>query len=675
MTQLIISEKPAAANKIANALGTPTIKKVGQVSYYEIKDKNIIIAPAVGHLFTLAEIKKTGKYPSFDISWQPTWEISKSSAFAKKYYNVLKKLAKEADEFIVACDYDIEGEVIGLNIVRYLCKQKDAERMKFSTLTAPELRQAYQNKSPTLDWGQAEAGLTRHYLDWYWGINLSKAVTKAFSLAAHRFQPLSIGRVQGPTLDLLNDRELEIQRFKPKNYWQISLLLNLHGKEFQALHKTDKFWKEEEAKKIFKKIKDKDAKINSINKTERKSHPPFPFDLTTLQTEAWRCFRISPKQTLQIAQSLYTSALISYPRTSSQIIPPSIKTNKILKDIARQQQYKHALDLLNRKPTKGKKKDPAHPPILPTGEFPKALESREHKIYDLIVKRFLAIFGDSAVHETTNIDFEVEKEPFILKGIRTVKQGWQKLYEPYIKREEIELPSLKENEIFKQKSKSDKKQTEPPRRYSQASLIRTLEKENLGTKATRAQIIDTLYKRDYLQDMAIQVTKLGQEMISIFNKYAPDILSKELTRNFEDEMEKIRQRKFKKELVLEKARKLITKLLIDFDKHQQAIGKELAQALTETQKEQNCLATCPNCKKGTIRIIYSKKTRKRFLACDAYPKCRTTWPLPQQGLVKVTKIKCKECGMPKISVFTKGRRPWQFCPNMKCPGREKKSEK
>lgn len=673
MTQLIISEKPAAAAKIASALGSPKIKKIGKVSYFEITNgkEKIIVAPAVGHLFTLAEKEKSKNYPVFDIGWRPNFEVDKDAAFSKKYYTVLQKLAKVADEFIIACDYDIEGEVIGYNIVRFLCNQKDAKRMKFSTLTADELRQAYKNRSSTIDHGQAEAGLTRHYLDWYWGINLSKALMSAFYLTVHRFQPLSIGRIQGPALEILNEREQEIAKFNPKDFWQISILLDLYGKKFEAFHKTDKFWKEAEAKKIFTKIKDKKASIAGIKKHERHYHPPTPFNLTSLQTEAWRCFKIPPKQTLQIAQVLYTSAYISYPRTSSQIIPSQINTNKILKDLAKQPNYKVALNLLNRKPTKGKKKDPAHPPIIPTGEIPKKITSRDQKIYDLIVKRFLAIFGDPAVHETTHIDFEIKKEPFVLTGTRTVKPGWQALYHPYSEREEVELPAVKKGESFGQKSKKNKKQTEPPRRYSQASLIKLLEKENLGTKATRAQIIDTLYHRDYVQDASIHVTTLGQEIISIFKKYAPEILSKKMTREFEDEMEKIRKKKLSREKTLEKAKKVITNITKKFDQHKDKIGKEISKAFYETYRQQTALETCPKCGKGTIRIIHSKRTGKRFLACDAYPKCRNTWPLPQHGLLKITKTKCKECNTPKINVFSKGRRPWSFCPNMQCPGRAK----
>lgn len=678
MHQLIIAEKPAAAAKIAAALGRAIKKSIGKATYYEINkdNKKITIVPAVGHLFTLAEKEKTWKYPVFDIEWKPTYLTSQSSAFAKSYFENIKKLSEKATDFVVATDYDIEGEVIGLNIIRFICKQKDAKRMKFSTLTVHDLKTAYENMHKTLDWGQAEAGETRHYLDFYWGINLSKAITDALYLTTHKFQALSIGRVQGPALAILTKREREIAKFVSKPYWQIFILLNLFGKQYKAIHKKEKFWKETEAKEIFEKLKGKKAKVSKIQKTKQIISVPVPFDLTSLQIEAYRCFKISPKATLQIAQDLYTSAYISYPRTSSQKLPSTINYKKILINLAGQKIYEQLISkVINKKPLKpkqGTKTDPAHPAIYPTGLAPKNLDSKARAIYDLIVKRFIAVFGEAGQRETTTITFEVSKEPFILKGTRTTKPGWQELYQPYVKKEEIELPLLKEGQEFEQKPKLDKKKTEPPKRYSPASIIKELEKQGLGTKATRAAIIDTLFQRGYIKDTSIQVTKFGQEIINTFEKYAPEILSKELTRKFEKEMEKIRERKLKKEKVLEEAKKIIIKLCKEISDNKGKIGKSLATALYETQKKESVLMKCPVCKKGNLKIIVSKKTGKRFLACSEYPKCKTTWPLPQKGSIKILKTKCKECGTPKIAIYKKGRKPWIFCPNPNCPSKKSK---
>ena len=228
MAELIITEKPNAAKKIADALADkkPEKKIINKVPYYELKHsgKDIVVGCAVGHLYGLAEKekKKGWTYPVFDIKWVPISETSKTGKFSKKYLNALKKISKDADKFTVATDYDVEGEVIGLNVIRYVCKKEDPKRMKFSTLTKPDIVKAYDNASSHIDWGQAEAGLTRHKLDWYYGINLTRALSSAIK-AAGMFKILSIGRVQGPALKIIAEREKEIRAFKPVPFWQIEL--------------------------------------------------------------------------------------------------------------------------------------------------------------------------------------------------------------------------------------------------------------------------------------------------------------------------------------------------------------------------------------------------------------------------------------------------------------------
>ncbi|MEK6860962.1 MAG: DNA topoisomerase, partial [Nanoarchaeota archaeon] len=215
MTELIICEKPAQAEKIAQALSDRKIKKllINKVPYYEIsyKNKKILVGCAVGHLFNLAEKVKNGlNYPVFDLEWKPAWKIKKSSDFSKKYLEALKKLVKQADVFISACDYDVEGSTIGWNCIRFIAKKNDGKRMKFSTLTKDELRKSYENASPHLDFNIIEAGETRHWMDYFWGINMSRALMSSIKKAGS-FKIMSIGRVQGPTLKLIVDKEREIR--------------------------------------------------------------------------------------------------------------------------------------------------------------------------------------------------------------------------------------------------------------------------------------------------------------------------------------------------------------------------------------------------------------------------------------------------------------------------------
>ena len=215
--ELIITEKPDAAKMMAIALadGKPVKESNQGVPYYKVthNNKDIVIGCAVGHLYTVSEKEKSFKYPVYDLEWKPSDASEKN--YTKKYITTLKKLSKDAREFTVATDYDIEGEVIGLNCIRFICKQKDAARMKFSTLTKDDLLQAYNNKSKTLDWGQAYAGETRHFMDWMYGINLSRALTHAIK-SAGMFKIMSSGRVQGPALKLIVEKEKEIRAFKPE---------------------------------------------------------------------------------------------------------------------------------------------------------------------------------------------------------------------------------------------------------------------------------------------------------------------------------------------------------------------------------------------------------------------------------------------------------------------------
>ena len=192
---LIITEKPNASKKIAEALADKKPKKEvyqKKVPYYTLEHdgKKIVIASAVGHIFGLDEKEKSKgfKYPVFDIEWKPSYEISKGADFTKKYAMALKKLTKDADEFIIATDYDVEGEVIGLNVLRYICKQKDAKRMKFSTLTKGDLQKSYDNALPTIDWGQALAGETRHKLDWFYGINWNSQAINVFGQLINHYE-------------------------------------------------------------------------------------------------------------------------------------------------------------------------------------------------------------------------------------------------------------------------------------------------------------------------------------------------------------------------------------------------------------------------------------------------------------------------------------------------------
>ncbi|NJE48948.1 DNA topoisomerase I [Thermococcus sp. 9N3] len=714
MVTLIIAEKPNVARKIAYALaeGKPVRKTIGKVSYYEFTrdGKKVIVAPAVGHLFSLAPKTKTYGYPVFDIEWVPVYVAEKGKNYAKDYIKALATLAKKADEFIVACDYDTEGEVIGYTALKYACgvDPSKAKRMKFSALTKKDLLKAWYNLEPTINFGMADAGIARHVLDWYWGVNLSRALTSAIKRASGKWMVLSTGRVQGPTLKFLVEREKEIQNFKPKPYWVIKMILEKEGKQYTATYEKDKIWDEEEAKRIVQEAKKGPAFVEKVEVKQQKRNPPVPFDLGTLQREAYSAFGYSPKKTLEIAQRLYERGLSSYPRTSSQKLPKNLNFRSILQNLAKLPEYKpFAHELLgkgNLKPVEGKKEDPAHPAIYPTGELPKPgeLSKDEKNIYDLVVRRFLALFMEPAVRESVKVIINSNGHRFILSGARTLKEGWLKVYGKYVKFDEVILPQFKEGEPVKVvQIKREKKKTKPPARYSPAAVIKKMEDLGIGTKATRAQILETLYQRGYIEGKKkIKVTPLGMRVVEALEKNVPDIVSVELTRAFEEKMEEIMAGKAKKEEVIEESKEQLIKILKVFKEKELDIGKMLlettgtgvttskdsvkveksksqsgasgtsAKSGTEEPKKTKSperqrlvLGKCPKCG-GDLVLKYNRKTGKRFVGCSNWPKCNVTYPILQRGEVIPTGKTCCN-GAPVVKIREKGRE-YEICLDMNC---------
>ena len=375
---------------------------------------------------------------------------------------------------------------------------------------------------------------------------------------------------------------------------------------------------------------------------------------------------------MELAQSLYSDGYISYPRTSSQELPPAIGFKKILNELKKQEEFSKEVDIVLKsplKPNNGKKKDPAHPAIYPTGDIPKSLEPKTHELYRLIVRRFLATFGEPAIRETNKIILDVKGEGFYAKGTRTVEKNWHILYGKFVKLEEEELPDVEKGESLNVKRlELLNKETQPPKRYTDASIIKELEKRNLGTKATRANILDTLHQRHYVKGKQLEATKLGVHIVDVLEKYSPRIVDETLTRYFEEEMEKIFDSKLEPEKVLAEAEKRLREILAEFKQHEKEIGEGILETLTETQKKMNTLGGCPACKKGNLMVRRGKFGR--FGACDQYPDCKTTISLPNTGLIKATPKKCEVCEYPMILIIRKGKKPQEICPNPNCESKK-----
>ena len=697
---IIITEKPDAATRIAQALGEKKIEKKEKrdAFWYEFKrgKDDFLIVPAVGHIFALDTVKDGSGwiYPTFDTEWVPSY-TKKGSEFSEKYFKNVEEVIKENTKgrkkvnFIIATDYDTEGSVIGYNILKFLAKRTDAERMKFSTLTKDDLIESFENRSKRLDYGQIESGLTRHYMDFYWGINMTRALTLAMKNAADKgFAILSTGRVQGPTMAMLLEKDLNVRKFKPKPFWQIEAVVKVGKTELKTDYEKSNIWKKSEAESIHKVCKKKGAKaiVKDIKIRKYKQSPPTPFNTTDIQSEAYTQFKYSPKQTLMIIESLYQSGAVSYPRTSSQKLPPSIDYKRILESISELKPYsKLAKEILERKeliPSEGKKSDSAHPAIYPTFEPPvlSKLNGSQRKIYDLILRRFLSVFSDEATRESQTIELDVEGNKFKVVGKRTLDAGWTKYYGKFLSFEEQQLPELKvTDELDIKKVNLNSKETQPPGRYTQGSILKDMEKKGLGTRATRAEILQTLYNRKYITGKSIEVTRLGEVVTSVLKNNCPRILSDEMTRKFEKEMEDVANGKKERDQVIKEAKTILTDILEDFKNKEKKIGKTLLKGLVDARAEERGMGPCPNCG-GDLRVIVSKKSGKRFVGCGNYPKCVTGFPLPQHGFITKLNTNCKECGMMTIQVQRSGQRPYRMCINHKCKtkenwGKDKKGNK
>ncbi len=667
---LIVTEKPTAAKAVAEALADSKPTKVGEkAAWYEFtKDnKKFITVPAVGHLFTLKQADKGWFYPVFNVEWVPSFKANKFAAFSEQYYRNIEELAKDAKEVIIATDYDDEGEVIGFNILKFLLGRKDASRMKFSTMTKEELHDSYAHMAK-LNKNLIESGLARHYLDFYWGISLTRALTLAVKASAKRFRILSTGRVQGPVLHMLAKHEKKIKAFKPDPFWELQLHVQVGKKTLIAEH-GKKLWKKKEAETAHKKSKVKNAAVKKIDKKVMTQAPPRPYNTTSMLADIYRYFGYSPNQGLSIAEALYQAGLISYPRTSSEKLPKDINFKKIITNLGKQKNYeKESKELLvgDLKPNEGSKTDAAHPSVYPTGVF-KRMGEKQQKVYDLITRRFLAVFGKPAKRESHKVTLDAGGVAFTLTGKKTVEPGWTSLYGKYAKREEVILPNLKLKDTLPVK-KNDmlSKETQPPARFSQGSVLKEMESRGLGTKATRAQILQILYSRGYLIGKSIEVTELGSQLSGILEKNVPDVISEKLTRHFEEMTDSIQTGKAKREDVINEVKTKLEKICNDFRKKEKKVGDELTEAVIATQDKQSKLGECLKCK-GMLKVHKNWRTGKRFVGCSGYPKgCRVGFPLPREGVIISTDKRCDKCKQPIIQVQKAGARPFRMCLDPTC---------
>jgi len=538
--KVIITEKPSVARKIAYFLFGNSVRpiKIGKLTVYQAKD--YVVVPAIGHIFTLT-IKGQG-LPVFEYDW-----TLRNDPYCRALVKYLKSIKPRVEEVIIATDYDIEGELIGYNIVRFCLGKVKTKRMKFSEITKQAIKNAFEHPID-VDHNLVKAGETRHILDLLYGINFSRYIQKEF-----KKYYLSAGRVQTPLLKIIYQREKEIENFVPKNYYR----LLLETEKFKVFYKKT-FETLDQAKEAKKKGSN-ECLVKDLETVEEKLYPRPPFNLTKLQEEAWRLYKIKPEDTLRIAQRLYEAGYISYPRTSSEKYPKNLNFKQIFEKLSVFNEYKpYVNNIFERwpvRPVEGKKDDPAHPCIYPTGYLPKKMTKKEFYIYSLVVKRFLCTFLEPAILLQTKAKIVSGELVFELSFKKIKTPSWLDLYPITIETTDLDLkPGLR----LPCKLRIKKEKTKPPSRYNPASLVKYMETINIGTKSTRAMMVEKLFKRGYITgSRTVKITDLGKRVIELLDKKFPKITSIDLTREMEEELEKIESGKGSGEEVVTKAKSLI----------------------------------------------------------------------------------------------------------------------
>ncbi len=598
---LVIAEKPKAARRIAEYIADgsrPLRCSMSGVPFWVLRrsDGYYVVGSAAGHLYGLTTDERG--FPVFSYYWAPLWEIDPGAKYTRKYLSVLDFLAKRAALFVNACDYDIEGSVIGFLIIRFLGDPRRARRAKFSALTPSDIRRAFSSLGP-LDWDMIEAGLARHELDWLWGINVSRALMEAVKKAAGKRVILSAGRVQSPTLREAVERTRRRNLFVPLPYFAVYVLVELgHGVRKRVSVVTTET--RDEALVVARAIRaNPEAVVVSVDVFRREVPPPPPFNLGDLQAEAARIYGYDPHYTQSVAEQLYLDGLISYPRTNSQKIPPTIDVVSILRQLVRLEPYAPIIEHILRvsrgrpRPRNGVKDDPAHPAIHPTGILPGRLDKPAERIYDLVVRRFLASMMKTAVVSRTRVVLLLaDRYRVEVSGGYVEDEGWFRAY-PFLRPQLEELPPLRHGarlRVLRVEVRSSLQRA--PELHTKLSLVKWMESSGIGTEATRARIVKLLFDRGYLAEARKRVyaTDLGMAVAEILERYFPQLVSVELTRHFEQLLDSIRLGKAKRSMVVEEAKEFLDRILRAFrDSYMDNAGTELAKALGFIKPSRECI--------------------------------------------------------------------------------------
>ena len=674
--RLIISEKANAAKKIAQFLAEGPVKegKHRSVPYHTFtwKGEESVSVGLKGHVLNPEFPEEYSNWQKVEPSELIDAEILKSVS-EKGVANAVKSLAKKADRVVIATDFDREGELIGVEALSLTFEANPrlidhVERSRYSALTKGEVTRAFDNLVDVSS-ELADAGAARQDIDLIWGATLTRWVSRATKRYGSAF--LSVGRVQSPTLVLIAERERERRAFVPEPYWELVGTLRNGGDPFSVHHAHGRFKDEAEAREAHQNLTDT-ATVTEVKQKSATRPPPTPFNTTGFLTAA-ASLGIGPSRAARIAEDLYTDGYISYPRTDNTVYPRSLDLREILGHLKRVEgagQYAEKLlasDKLS--PTRGKRETTDHPPIYPTGYASrKALRDDQWKIYQLVVRRFLATLSGPAKTLRTTLRFDSGGEPLTTSGTVVTEEGWLGVYF-YGRRADEELPALNEgDEVDVLEAEVLSKETQPPGRYGQGRLIKLMEDFGLGTKATRPNIIQNLYDRGYVHDDPLIPTEKGIALARALKAFASEIASHEMTSELETSMDAISEGKTSKENVVDESRDVLRRVYENLTEAE----KEFADIVWDGIRGDETLGKCPESGHNLI-IRRNRKSGKRFVGCEGYPECRVTYPLPQKGTIIPLHTQCDACGSPEIKVLG-GKRPWVTCINMDCPKKQEQRE-
>jgi DNA topoisomerase-1 len=675
--ELIVTEKNNAARRIADILsgGSAETERVNGVNVYRWGGKRCI--GLSGHVVGV-------DFPPEYNDWRDVEPVELIDAPIDKHptqeniVSALRRLARRAGRVVIATDYDREGELIGkeaYELVREVNEEVPVDRVRFSSITEREVTEAFADPDD-LDFDLAAAGEARQIIDLIWGA----ALTRFLSLSARQLGDdfISVGRVQGPTIKLIVDREREIEAFDPEDYWELFADLSDESgtDSFEAQYfyidedgtEAERIWDEAAAENAHQRLAAATrAQVTDVSRRVRTDSPPAPFN-TTQFIRAAGSQGYSAQRAMSIAEDLYTAGYLTYPRTDNTVYPDDLDPRELLSALSASSRFGDDADSLleadSISPTEGDNETTDHPPIHPTGELPSPsdLSDDEWEVYELVVRRFFATVADPATWEHLRVVAAVgEDDPLSLKanGKRLLEPGYHAVY-PYFNASENVVPDVEEGATLDVSDVHlDAKQTQPPRRYGQSRLIETMEQMGIGTKATRHDVIQKLYDRGYIESDPPRPTRLARAVVEAAEEFADRIVSEDMTAQLEADMAAIARGEATLADVTEESREMLQTV---FDRLMDS-REELGDHLQESLKADKTLGPCPEC--GADLLVRKSRHGSYFVGCDGYPDCTYTLPLPSTGKPLILEETCEEHGLREVKMLA-GRKTFVHgCPRCK----------